>query len=74
MLVRAGFRRRRGARAGLALLVAVGAGTSLASFCAAWKTDHAYPDYLRRADVGHVVVNPSLFTAHLIDVRCCARP
>ena len=63
----AGFRRRPYARLALALLIVVGIGTSLASLCAAWKTDHAYPEYLRRAEVGQLVVNPSLATDRLID-------
>jgi hypothetical protein len=63
----AGFRRRPYARLALALLLVVGVGTSLASLSAAWKTDHAYPDYLRRADVGQLFVNPSLATDRLID-------
>ncbi|MEP7203019.1 MAG: FtsX-like permease family protein [Ilumatobacteraceae bacterium] len=68
LLAFTGFRRRRFARLALALLLVVGVGASLAALSAAWKTDHAYPDYLRRADVSQLVVNPSLATDHLVDV------
>jgi hypothetical protein len=61
-LARVALRRRAGALAGLALLVAVGVGVSLTAFETAARTQRAYPDYLRRADVAEVVVNPSLST------------
>lgn len=61
-LTRAGIRRRRGPLVGLALVVALGIGTAIASLEAAARTDSAYPKYLRRADVGELVVNPSLIT------------
>ena len=46
----------------LALVVAVGLGVGLASLEAARRTERAYPDYLRRADVAELVINPSLPT------------
>jgi hypothetical protein len=49
----------------LSLLVALG---SLATFVAigtAQRTRDAYPDYLRRAAVGDLVINPSLVTADI---------
>ncbi|HWC12919.1 MAG TPA: FtsX-like permease family protein [Acidimicrobiales bacterium] len=62
VLVQNGLRRRAAALVGLALVIALGIGTALASFSIAWRTDHAYTDYLRRAEVGELVVNPSLVT------------
>lgn len=57
------IRGRRGALAGLCVVIALGTGVSLASFEAAQRTERAYPTYLERADVGDLVVNPSLSTA-----------
>ena len=62
-LARTGIRGRKAALAGLALVVASGVGVSLASLEAATRTERAYPSYLRRSDVAHLVVNPSLATA-----------
>ena len=61
-LARSAARRRRGALGGLCLVVAIGIGVSLASFEAARRTERAYPTYLERANVGDLVVNPSLST------------
>ena len=63
-----GLRRRKAALVGLALVIALGMGTALASFSMAWRTDHAYPDHLRRAEVGEVVVNPSLLTDRIDEI------
>lgn len=60
-LARAGLR-RGAALFGLAAVVALGLGVAIASLEAAARTEQAYPDYLRRADVGELVVNPSLIT------------
>ena len=60
-LARAGFRRRR-ALVGLSVVLALGMGVALAALEAAHRTAGAYPSYLRRADVGELVVNPSLST------------
>ena len=62
MVARAEFRRRRWALLGLAAVTALGLGASLGAFAAAYRTDRAYPDYVRRADVTDLVVNPSLST------------
>ena len=43
-------------------MVALGVGASLTSVEVADRTQHAYPDYLDRAAVGELVVNPSLVT------------
>jgi hypothetical protein len=42
--------------------VALGLGASIAAYEAALRTDGAYPEYLRDADVAELVVNPSLST------------
>lgn len=60
MLARAGLRRHRRGLLGLAVVLALGVGVALASLEAARRTENAYPSYLRRAEVGEVVVNPSL--------------
>ena len=62
MVARAELRRRRAALLGLAAVTALGLGASLGAFAAAYRTDHAYPDYVRRAAVTDLVVNPSLST------------
>ncbi len=68
LMARSALRGRRRAHLALATLLVVGLGTALAAFTVAWRTDHEYPDYLRRADVGQLVVNPGLITDHLLDV------
>lgn len=68
MLAWATARRLAGLLGGLALVIALGIGTTLAAFTAAWRTDRAYPDYIEQAEVGEVVVNPSLLTDRIIDV------
>lgn len=52
----------------LIALLALGLGTALASFTAAWRTDHAYTDYLRRANVNPLVINPLLVTDRLLEL------
>ena len=42
----------------LAAIVALGFGASLAAFSAAYRTDHAFPEYAHRAAVTDLVVNP----------------
>jgi hypothetical protein len=54
------------------VVVALGIGAAIASLSAAWRTDHAYPEYLRRAEVADVVVNPSLLTDRIVDVIASA--
>ena len=68
LLVRNGARRRAAELTGFALVVALGAGAAMASLSLAWRTDHAYPDHLRRAAVGELVVNPSLVTDRVREV------
>ncbi len=59
-LARAVFRRHGRGLLGLAVVLALGIGLALASLEAARRTDSAYPSYLRRAEVGELVVNPNL--------------
>jgi hypothetical protein len=61
-MARAGFRRHRRALLGLSVVMALGFGVALASLEAATRTRLAYPSYLRQAEVGHMVVNPSVIT------------
>lgn len=53
----------RGPLAGLALVIALGGGASLGAAVAAHRTDHAYTDYVRDAEVAELVVNPSIRSA-----------
>jgi hypothetical protein len=46
--------------AGLALVVALGGGASIGAAVAAYRTDHAYGDYVEDSDVSELVVNPSV--------------
>ncbi|WP_147375438.1 ABC transporter permease [Jiangella rhizosphaerae] len=61
-LARQAVKGRVPALAGVVLVLAVGGGAGIAALVAAWRTDHAYADYLRDAEVAEVVVNPSLRT------------
>jgi len=61
-LFRETVRTNLGALAAIALVLAVGLGAGLTSFEIADRTERAYPDYLRAADVAQLVVNPSLNT------------
>ncbi len=62
MLARSPSRGRMATLGGLALLVALGLGTGIASLTAAWRTEHAYPRYLHDAEVADLVVNPSVIS------------
>ncbi|MDQ6909294.1 MAG: hypothetical protein M3Z84_00675, partial [Actinomycetota bacterium] len=62
VLARAGLRTRRGSLLGLAIVLALGIGVTIASLEAAARTDRAYQSYLRRSQVGELVVNPGLIT------------
>src|SRR5262245_47760216 len=62
MVARSEWRRQRWALVALAAVVAIGLGASLAAFAAAYRTEHAYPDYVREAAVTDLVVNPLLPT------------
>lgn len=62
MLARPGIRRHRGALLGISIVLALGLGVAIASWEAATRTEQAYPSYLRGAEVGELVVNPSFNT------------
>src|SRR3954451_15496147 len=62
IVARAERRRRVGALAALTLAMTLGLGATLAAFAAAYRTHHAYPDYVERAAVTDLVVNPSTNT------------
>ena len=62
VLASATARRQWRALIGLAALLAIGLGVSLAATAVAARTERAYDAYLDRADVGDVVVNPALAT------------
>ena len=47
---------------GLALVVALGGGASITAAVAAYRTDHAYGEYVRDAAIGDLVLNPSVRT------------
>jgi hypothetical protein len=68
LLGRSAMRGSRRSQLGLIALLTIGVGTALASMTVAWRTDHAYTDYLRRADVNQLVVNPLLITDRLLDL------
>lgn len=59
------LRRRWAALGALALIVALGGTGTLVAAGAADRTAGSYGEYLDRADVGDVVVNPSLLTADI---------
>jgi hypothetical protein len=67
-LLRYQLRRRWAAIAVLAVMVALGTGGAFISLGAAQRTKDAYTDHLRRADVGDVVMNPSLATTDSDDL------
>ena len=66
-LARAGLRRRL-PLLGLAVLLALGLGTAVASLEASVRTEEAYPSYLRRSEVGDLVVNPGLITGRAEEI------
>ena len=68
LLARAGLRRRRGSLVALAVVLALGLGVAIASLEAAARTGDAYPSYLRRAEVGELVVNPSFLTDRVEEI------
>ena len=68
LLSRAALRRQLRSVVALALVVAAGFGAALTAFNAAARTERAYPDYLRAAEVADVVVNPSLATPRARDI------
>jgi hypothetical protein len=64
-LVREGTRRQAAALVAVVLVVALGLGAGLTSLEAAHRTERAYPDYLERAEVGDLVVNPGFPTRRI---------
>ncbi len=56
------LRRSPGSLLGLAVVLTMGMGAALGSLEAAARTENAYASYLRRAEVGELVVNPNLIT------------
>ena len=65
LVVRAELRRRWAGYLGVALVLAVGGGAALAALIAAERTDRAYPEYVRSADVTRLVVNPSIASVEM---------
>lgn len=61
-------RRHRASLVGLAALLALGLGVALAATAVAARTDRSYDHYLRRAEVGDVVVNPGLSTERAAEI------
>lgn len=68
LLVRAELRHRWVAYLGVAIIVALGCGASIGAFVIAHRTDRAYPDYVDRAQVSRLVVNPSIATLAVDEV------
>ena len=68
LLGRSAMRESRRSHIALVALLTVGVGTTLASMTVAWRTDHAYTDYVRRANVNQLVINPLLITDRLLDL------
>ena len=62
------FRQRWLAAVPLALIVAVGGTGTMIAVGAADRTSSAYGDYLEHADVGDLVINPSLNTRQIGEV------
>lgn len=61
------LRRQRAAYLGLGLVVALGGGAALGAAIAADRTDDAYLDYVERAEVAQLVINPSLLSVAMAD-------
>lgn len=62
LVARRTLRRRIGAHALVAMVVALGFGVAIGAVAVADATDRAYPDYVRDAHVNRLVVNPSVAT------------
>ena len=65
MLAGRALRGGRWSLLGLALVVALGGGASITAAVAAYRTDHAYGDYVHDAAIGDLVVNPSIRTREI---------
>lgn len=68
LLARGVVRRSWGALLGIALVLVLGLGAAITSIEAADRTASAYPDYLDRAQVADVVVNPVLSNEHTLEI------
>jgi len=66
-IARGQLRRQWAALLALAIVVALGGGVALGAAIAADRTDRAYPDYVDRADVTELVINPSLSSQAMAD-------
>ena len=62
------LRRRWLATAPIAVIVLVGATGAMAALASADRTSTAYRDYLQRANVGDLVLNPSITTSQIDEV------
>lgn len=67
-LARAGLRHRLRGLVGLAVVLAIGMGVSLAAFEVATRTENGFASYLAQANVGELVVNPSLSDARATEL------
>ena len=56
------LRRQRAAYLALALLIAVGGGVAIGASIAAYRTDRAYPEFVKRSKIADLVINPSIST------------
>ena len=63
LLARGTVRRGLGGLVAIVVVATLGLGAALTSIEAAERTRSAYPDYLERADVADLVVNPVLANA-----------
>lgn len=68
VLARSVAQRQRASLVGLAALLSLGLGVALAAPAVAARTDRAYDHYLRRAEIGDVVVNPGLSTERAAEI------
>ena len=59
-IARSELRRRPWSYGALALIIVLGGGAALGAAITAHRTDRAYTDYIARAEVSNLVVNPSL--------------
>ena len=61
-VLRSEWHRRIGWIASLSLTIALGGGVAIGALVVAHRTDRAYPDYVERANVGELSINPSIST------------
>jgi FtsX-like permease family protein len=67
-LTRRHVRRQRAGAVAIALIVTLGGAGTVLAVETAQRTSTAFPRYLERADVGDLLINPSLFTAEIDEV------